>query len=153
MTVIARTRYGDELLEFIPGDAPVPPDTSIPITFSMVILRCKGRNLFLYNPERQQWETPGGGIEAGETPDVCACREVQEETGQVVEALAYRGLFKMRLHSDWRLEYGALYSAEIDSLLPFEPNEESERILLWEMIDELEGDVSALSQALMGFCQ
>src|SRR5687767_9279725 len=121
MTVIARTRNGDELLEFIPGDAPFPPDASIPITFSVVILRCQGRTLVLYNPERQHWEAPGGGMEAGETPDVCACREVREETGQIVEALAYRGLFKIRLQPDRRLEYGALYSAEIDSLQPFEP--------------------------------
>ena len=151
MTVIARGRYGDEMLEFVPGEAPLLPDATIPLTFTMVILRCKGQHLFLYNPERQQWETPGGGIESGETPDVCACREVQEETGQHVESVNYHGLFKM-LMPDGRLEYGALYSAEIEWLLPFEPNEESERILLFDTFDELEGNISAISQALMRFC-
>lgn len=34
-----------------------------------------------------RWITPGGGVDAGETHHDAACRELREETGQVVDGL------------------------------------------------------------------
>ncbi|GAB3622910.1 NUDIX hydrolase [Mariniluteicoccus endophyticus] len=36
-------------------------------------------------PEQAWWVTPGGGIDPGETPAQAAVRELQEETGLVIE--------------------------------------------------------------------
>ena len=33
------------------------------------------------------WMLPGGGLEAGETPEACCIREVREETGYLVEPI------------------------------------------------------------------
>lgn len=39
-----------------------------------------------------KWIGVGGKLEAGETPDECAIREVQEETGLTVDAIEFRGV-------------------------------------------------------------
>lgn len=44
-----------------------------------------GRVLLLRN-ERNEWELPGGRLEAGETPAQCVVREIEEETGWRVAA-------------------------------------------------------------------
>ena len=33
------------------------------------------------------WLVPGGGLEAGETPEACCVRETEEETGLIVKPL------------------------------------------------------------------
>jgi 8-oxo-dGTP pyrophosphatase MutT (NUDIX family) len=58
----------------------------LPISVKAVV----GRDncVALLRNEREEWELPGGKLEAGESPQACVIREVREETGWDVELLA-----------------------------------------------------------------
>lgn len=47
----------------------------------------EGKILLSYETKTDQWFLPGGGVEAGESAEVCCMREIAEETGCVVEPL------------------------------------------------------------------
>lgn len=59
------------------------PRTGIPVIAGCVIHDQHGRVLLLHRSRggRDQWETPGGRVELGETPAECAAREAWEEFG------------------------------------------------------------------------
>lgn len=50
------------------------------------------RNTKPHDPNAGKWIGLGGKLEAGETPAMCVCREVLEETGLTLKAYAYRGI-------------------------------------------------------------
>jgi 8-oxo-dGTP pyrophosphatase MutT (NUDIX family) len=50
-----------------------------PVSVKGVVLRA-GRVLLLKN-DHEEWELPGGRLEAGETPEQCVVREIAEGTG------------------------------------------------------------------------
>ena len=61
-----------------------------------VLVQPDGQFLLAQRPEGKPyagyWEFPGGKLEAGETPETCAVREIREETGIDLEAELARPL-------------------------------------------------------------
>jgi 8-oxo-dGTP pyrophosphatase MutT (NUDIX family) len=55
----------------------------LPVSVKAVVGR-DGCVVLLRN-DRDEWELPGGKLEAGESPEACVVREVREETGWHVE--------------------------------------------------------------------
>ena len=131
------TQSGIEVFNFIYTDKPEIPkaDSHIPLIWTIVVAQFKDGYVSAYNFNREQWEIPSGGIEPGESPEDCARRELLEESGQIAGELYCKGLFKMR---DDGLEspiYAAVYYTEIESLQPFTPNNETNRMRIWHTAD------------------
>jgi 8-oxo-dGTP diphosphatase len=59
------------------------------------IICCYGNQWLLTRHEDRGIEFPGGKVEAGETPEEAARREVYEETGGSVETLSYIGQYRV----------------------------------------------------------
>ena len=153
---IKNTPY--QIVEFIAGDDPlaIDLDPRFELTFSMCMVRQGDKYLWLYNPEedRQQWELSAGCIEAGEHPTETAHRELFEETGQRAESLQHVGLMKIH-YENGHHEYGALYVGTLPAgdLLPFTPNPESEKLLLWDFTAPMQEPVSQVSYAAFRYIQ
>ena len=88
-----------------------------------------------------KWNGLGGKLEAGETPEECAVREIREESGLIVRSLKLKGLLTFPRFSnddDW---YAFVYVVDsfegqlIDSpegKLEWIPDDELKSLNLWE---------------------
>jgi 8-oxo-dGTP diphosphatase len=63
-------------------------DTPMLLVAAAALIDADGRVLICQRPEGKQlaglWEFPGGKVEAGETPEACLIRELDEELGITV---------------------------------------------------------------------
>ena len=108
------------------------------VTGAFAIINVKGKYLIGYNPYRQQWEFPAGGIEPGETARSAAERELLEETHQTIRNLEFRGLFKV-LKPDREIKYQAVFLGFLEELTPFEKHldDEMDKIILWDLKENI----------------
>ena len=83
---------------------------------SLCYLEKDGRYLILHRTKKEhdenqdKWIGVGGKFEPGETPDVCALREVKEETGLTMTDYRLRGVIAF-ISDRWQTEYMFLYTA------------------------------------------
>lgn len=133
---IVKNKKGDILLDLIKDEEAniLNNEKYQPLTHSLVIVKCDGKYLLVFDKWKKLWEVPGGGIEGQETPRECAIREVYEETNLKVDDLEFIGIMKFSLQPDQRIEYGALYGAEIKGLdlNGFTETDEIKKIILWD---------------------
>jgi 8-oxo-dGTP diphosphatase len=146
MSLITSQR-GDQLLAFHSGDIP-PSERSIPLPLALVVPRHEGKVLFVFNRWRDEWELPGGMIEPGEQPVDAARRELEEESGQTAADLHYVGWMKFRLQPHQRLELAVLYQCELETVQPFEANDETTAIMLWDLHSPVSGYVNEIDKYL-----
>ncbi len=108
-----------------------------PLAGSYAIVQVKHDILFGFNHFRKRWELPAGRRELNESPKECAIRELCEETGQKVENLAFQGLAKIRNLETQRVKYNPVYFCKVSHLTSFIPNDEMERITLWDLSSDI----------------
>ena len=128
---IVADKEGHQLLEMIQGnEAEVLSNEAYrPLTSSLVVVKSPAGFMLLKNRFRGQWEIAGGVIEPGESPRQCAARECLEESGYAIDNLRFVGLMKFFLVPGWfsqesRVEYTALYCADVQTVQEFRENEE-----------------------------
>ena len=71
-------------VELVLTDVPAPEEG---VFAALAFLQDRsGRFAVVFSPRRQEWASPGGHREAGESPRRTVVREVREETGLVLDA-------------------------------------------------------------------
>lgn len=132
--MITKQNNGFELIEFIEMNE-MEIDQYHPLAGSYAIVEKNGSYLLGYNSMREQWELPAGKREKGETPLDCAQRELFEETGQFVEHLQFIGLARVRNLLKNTEKFNPIFYATVCTLHPFQQNEETIAIRLWDLKD------------------
>jgi 8-oxo-dGTP diphosphatase len=120
-----------------------------PLTHALIVARNEKGFLLMYNIWKNKWEVPGGILEDGETLRKCAEREMLEETNQIAEKMEFKGLMRFKLKSK-KIEYGGLFSAYIKKERPFITNEESNKIVFWNGIDDI-GYIDEIDKKLLEY--
>lgn len=109
-----------------------PLEAAPSLDFTVVFSRHGDGWLFSRHRARDTWETQGGHIEPGETPERAAVRELYEESGAVpascVPVCAY-----WTARDGGAKRYGAVYLAEIQRLDPM-PNSEMAEVRHFEAL-------------------
>lgn len=148
---LATTRTGDQLVLFQTGDLPTRLEShpDVPLSFACVVARQGAKTLLVYNPRREEWELPAGNIHADETPEAAARRELHEESGQMCESLHFAGVALLYLAKRKTHEVGAIYAGKLGTLQPFIPNQETDKLLLWDGSESVTGYINALSRKLI----
>ena len=119
----------------------------LPIRFSLVIARSDSGYLLVHNKARGVWELPGGFIDAGESPRLCAARELEEESGQRAVSLRWRAVLELTGPATGT-SYGALYCGDIATSASFTGNAEIDSIGFWPE-SELPAETSRIDRALV----
>ncbi len=108
-----------------------------PLAGSYAIVQVEQNILFGFNHFRKRWELPTESRELNESPKECAIRELFEETGQKVENLVFQGLAKIRNLDTQRVKYNPVYFCKVSRLTSFIPNDEMDRITLWDLSSDI----------------
>ena len=64
------------------------------VSVAAAVMREDGRLLAIQRRDNGRWEPPGGVLEPGETANAGVIREVEEETGLVVEPVRLSGVYQ-----------------------------------------------------------
>lgn len=93
------------------------------LEFVVILAKYEDKYVFVKHRERTSFEIPGGHIERGESPDMAARRELQEETG--ASQFDMRAVADYSVRRDTSVSSGRLYIATIYALekLEYETDE------------------------------
>jgi 8-oxo-dGTP diphosphatase len=106
-----------------------------PLIYVVVAARYLDSWIFVRHHERITWEMVSGHIEAGETADQAALRELSEEAGVLDSSM--KALCDYEVEANGKRECGRFYGAEIHALDPQLEHEIEELVLAESLPDQL----------------
>jgi 8-oxo-dGTP pyrophosphatase MutT (NUDIX family) len=98
-----------------------------------------GRVLLVHDAWRREWELPGGTIDDGEGARDAAVRAFVEETGARPGDVSFVGVATVQLGHERRIEYAAVYRTALAAVPAFEPKDDVDGIVWWDLSSELPG--------------
>jgi tRNA threonylcarbamoyladenosine biosynthesis protein TsaE len=122
-------------------------DPAIPLRQALVVAEHDGRVLLAHNAWREEWELPGGVIGEGERARDTAVREFREETGSDPGRAQFVGVATIQLGHERRIEFLAVYRAELAEVTAFEANDRADSLAWWDVIQEF-ADLSPIDAHL-----
>lgn len=87
--------------------------------YVVIVTQHKGKQVWLRKHNATTWEVPGGHVEADETPEMAAQRELWEETGAIDFTL--KPVCDFSISNNGKQSYNRLFFADIISFGPL-PN-------------------------------
>jgi 8-oxo-dGTP diphosphatase len=103
------------------------------------IIRRGNQLLLLRKPRRGWWVAPGGKVEPGESISEALLREVEEETGVVVQSPVLRGLFTVVVEDNGRLiDHWLLFTFYAEEFTGEVLDDVAEGVLEWVDVQRLE---------------
>ena len=97
------------------------------LTYVVMGARNQDKWIFVRHRDRQTWEMPAGHIEAGESADRAAVRELFEEAGVVKSSLEVICDYEVTVGT--KVEYGRLYGVTVYEMEPQKEFEIEELLL------------------------
>lgn len=107
------------------------------LVYSVITARHRGKWVFVRHNKRKTLEIPGGHIEAGETSDDAARRELIEETGAIEFDLKCVSTYSVEREKV--IKFGRLYFAEISEMGVIDDKSEIEEVVF---LDNLPGNLT-----------
>ncbi len=92
---------------------------SLPISAASAVCFYGNKVVLVHVPNRNSWEMPGGGREAGETVEECIIREIREETNMRVLELSPLGFDTFTNPETKELIHHARFTAIVEPYGPF----------------------------------
>lgn len=98
---------------------------------------------FRYLAQRESWEFPGGGIKSGQTPEVAARAELQEEAGLAVKSMQLLG--EVEPANGFIKDHTYLWLAEVETAAEGQKPDESEAFSDFKVVTakQFEGLIAA----------
>ncbi len=80
--------------------APTPSQKNRHVTQPFIVVGCviEKDGAYLLVNENEKWNIPAGWLELGETPEIGAKREAEEETGREVKIESFLGIYTLIKH-------------------------------------------------------